>query len=341
MRRHGTLDRSWRKLFGAIVAIALGSSSAFALPKSRPDDTGERPGDPEDVPEEPGPRPRPDRPRPKPQIPGYVLFKGAYYRETTLPLCEWGQGERSFLYQFIRVDGRSEAWPWTCLGADCYDEETGSYLNNTCSFSGPPGDRPMDAAYTLAPLDYWEQWYADLDWSNGTAAYGGWFIKCARNPSSVAVTDTVVQSVFEGVPWNDGSVCPGWPHQGRQSRLIAELVGGDVEHVRPAIVRALATIGHYESHGGTRNLPNDLVLAIQVFGSSGWEDFKTLVYTTSTQPSLYELEATVPEGSSVRVQVRGTEECIGFSNGDGYDIRSLRIQVETCIPDENNPGNCL
>lgn len=333
-------DRSWRWIGALCLAvIALGSTNVFALPRSRPAEPGDGPVDPGDVPDEPAPRPRPDRPPPKPPVPGYVLFNGAYYRETRLPLCEWGQSERNFWDQFIRQDA-DQTWQWTCLDGStrARDPETGNYLNDTCSFAGPPANRPTDAAYGLVPRDYWENYTSNLEWPDGTAAYGGWGMRCERNSSNAAV-DTVVSSTFEGMSWN-GSSCPQWPNAGNRSTLIAELVGGDVEHVRPAVVRALANIG-YPAYAGPRNISGDLVVAIQVFGSSGWEDFKTIARTTGPQPSLYELEATVPEGSFVRVQVRGTQKCHGVQYGDGYDIRSLRIQVETCIPDENNPGTCL
>jgi hypothetical protein len=121
--------------------------------------------------------------------------------------------------------------------------------------------------------------------------------------------------------------------------LLAELVGGDVEHIRPALVRAQLNAG-YNAYSGPRNISGDLVLALQVYGEHGWEDFKTVTRTTGPQPALYEVESIVPEGSSVRLQVRGAQSCQD-QYGDAYDIRSMRILVETCIPDQSNPGTCL
>ena len=326
----------------SVGAMALGSATGVAAPRSRggdtdlPDAPGDGPDDTDDRPDDPVERP-PRQPT-KPTIPGYVLVNDAYYREATLPLCEWGQGERSFHDQFIRQDGDQKSH-WTCLGTRSYDPETHGYLNDTCSFSGPPDFRPLDAVYTLVPFDWWEILSADLEWPNGTAGYGAWGIRCDRNASSAALRDIVASSTFEGIPWQ-GSSCPAWPNPGNRSTLIAELVGGDVEHVRPAIVRAQANIG-YSAYAGPRNIQGDLVLAIQVFGSAGWQDFKTVARTTGPTPSVHEVEATVPEGSFVRLQVRGTQKCHGVQYGDGYDIRNLRIQVEACIPDQTNPGSCL
>jgi hypothetical protein len=255
-----------------------------------------------------------------------VLYNGAYYRETTLPLCEWGTGSRSF-HQFLGWIGQDEPIGWTCAA--------GGGTEDSCTFSGAPDFRPTNPSYGLGTrTDYY--WFGDLVWSDGHAAYGGWGISCVYNSSSTAVKDTVTKSSFEGMSWN-GSACQGLTTLTRAT-VVAELAGGDVEHIRPAIVRAQANMGYY-SYAGPR-YPNDLVLAIQVYGSSGWEDFKTVTRTTGAQPALYEVEATVPEGSSIRLQVRGTQGCQNHY-GDGYDLRDLRIQVETCIPDQNNPGNCL
>jgi hypothetical protein len=312
----------------ALAAIACATSSAFARTKHDDD-----PSDPRDPPDkgDTGPIDHPHHdPEQKPQIPGYVLSNSVYYRETTLPLCEWGSGARSFFQFFYPNQEQQDAQEpadWACFT---------SWQPDTCTFTAGPDPRPTNASYAVAPRAHYG---ANLQWPDGSTAHNVWSIGCAASSAAGSSADTVVGSTFEGDPWG-GTMCtfaPPWP-QSRKT-LLAELVGGDVEHIRPALVRAQLFAGYY-ADAGARNISGDLVLALQVFGDQGWTDFKTITRTTGPQPAFYELEATVPAGSAVRFQLRGTQLC-GDQYGDGYDIRSMRILVETCIPDQNNPGSCL
>jgi hypothetical protein len=331
-------NRSWMAL-GAIglcaATLGIGAATSAAAPRRGGDEVPDG-GDDSEPTRDPIDRPSPST---KPNIPGFVLSNDAYYRERTLSLCEWGQGERSFYDQFIRS---SEEMPprWMCSLGLSRHPQTGDWQNHWCNFAGPPDVRPTDATYSLLPFDFPRYYTADMEWPDGSAAYSGWGVACSRASSSSPVSDNVVSSTFEGKSLND-SACPAWPNQGRRPLLVAQVVGGDVEHVRPAIVRALARVG-FNTTGGPQVVADDLVLAIQVFGTNGWEDIATVTRTTSVEPKNFELEATVPEGSFVRMQLRGSKLCLGgYREGAGYDVRSARIQVETCIPDQSNPGHCL
>ncbi len=313
---------------GAIcfAAFALGSSNAYALPKDDGGGGGDGGGDGGGG--DPSPRPRPPKQPQKPQIAGYVLCNGAYYRESTLPLCEWGPSDRS-LHEFLRGHDQDNPAVWTC--------QAGGGGDDSCSFEGEPGAyRPSNATYWLAPRDQGSHYSDNFVWPDGSAAYGGWGLGCARNTSS-SVIDTVTRANFEGIAWNGDNCQP--VGKVASATVVAELVGGDVEHIRPAIVRVQANIGYYQFSGPARP-QNDMVLAIQVYGDSGWQDYATATRTTGKQPAWHEFEAAVPAGSFVRLQVRGMQNCVNHY-GDSYDLRALRIQVETCIPDQNNPGNCL
>jgi hypothetical protein len=310
-----------------LAALALATSTAVARPKHDTDPDTDPPDPGGD--REPVERPR-SQPAQKPDIPGYVLFNSAYYRETTLPLCEWTPGPRSFVQFFYPTQEQQELQEpatWACWIGSRPD---------TCSLTDAPNYRPTNSSYFLGPRDHYG---ADLLWPDGSNARNVWGIGCAAGSPASSLTDVVIGSVFEGDAWN-GNACGLTALPASRETLLAELVGTDVEHVRPALVRAQVTAG-YNSRLGARNITGDLVLAIQVFGEQGWADVHAVAHTTTPQQAHYEVETFVPAGSAVRLQVRGTRKCHYEDYGDGYDIRSMRILVETCIPDQNNPGTCL
>jgi hypothetical protein len=83
-----------------------------------------------------------------------------------------------------------------------------------------------------------------------------------------------------------------------------------------------------------------VTLALQTLSASGWKDYATVQRVASATPSLIELTANIAPGSEVRLQIRATGLCF-IQFDQVYDLRSARIQVETCVPDQTNPGSCL
>lgn len=248
-----------------------------------------------------------------------------YFRENSLALCEWG-GDRSFA-QFI--DDAIGSSTWTCRAPPTPNDDSCSY-----NFG-----RPTDPMYTLLPRDIANNWGQDLLWQDGSAMYNAWSIRCGLTSESDSLVDTLVDTTVEGhgLPPTDREPCDlkGPMHY---PSILAEVDGSIVQHVRPALVRARVVIARPVDY--KRVLFNDVTVAIQTYAAAGWED-RTIVSGQSLQTArTFELQATIPPGEAVRLQVRATHFCQSHP-GVGYDLRSARIQVETCIPDQSDPNMCL
>jgi hypothetical protein len=117
--------------------------------------------------------------------------------------------------------------------------------------------------------------------------------------------------------------------------ILTDIDGGVVEHVRPASVRGqvLLRVDNQSPEG------RSVTLAIQVFSNGAWVDHTTTQFASTGTLTLHEVQDHVSPGMDVRLQVRVTNCERGFAGG--YVIADARIQVETCIPDQSNPGSCL
>jgi hypothetical protein len=295
------------RLFWCATAIVVAAASnATAARKGDPE-----PGDP---PEEPTPRPpRPPKPIPEPvPVPAPVL----YGRESSLPLCTWGHySEESSFQRFLWDFEENWYGAWTCRIGDVHHDDT-------CTFGGAPDYKPTNAQYALGPRNQPDNYTADLVWPDGSALYGVWGIGCMSSGASGGADDILTSSNVEG----------GFGDE------FAFVDGGTVEHVRPGLVRG-SVMMMLPPGGYLPRKEGDLVLAIQIYGDNGWEDFATRTFTVETTLTTFEVEAVVPELTDVRLAVRA--DATRGHLGVGYDLRDARIFVETCIPDQNQPGTCL
>jgi hypothetical protein len=234
-----------------------------------------------------------------------------YGRENSLPLCEWGYYEdaRSFMGFITGGQGWGD---WTC-------KLPGVPGQDTCGFSGAPDYKPTNAHYLLSVRDQADNYNGNLEWPDGSALYSVWGIQCGGG--GAGPRDIVERTNIEG----------GVGH------VLAYVDGGVVEHVRPALVRGTVKIALPPNY--LPRLANDLELAIQVYGDNGWEDVETTIGTVEKKVRTFEVSAYVPELSDVRLAVRADSSRGAL--GAGYDVRDARIFVETCIPDQNDPGSCL
>lgn len=248
---------------------------------------------------------------------------GAYFREHSLPLCEWGTGERS-MWNLIVDPEYGDYGAWTCTAA-------GKPWDDSCTHGGAPDFKPLDALYTLHPRDQPNNYTAVLQWPDSSALYDVWGVRCRSVPGGADYVDT---STVEGrtVP---GSTCSLKSPLRRV--VLAEVDGGVVEHVHAAMVRGRVRLG---APGMLPRGANDVTLAIQTYGMTGWADLSTAPVTTTSSIGTYELWGMAAPGVSIRFQVRGSIRC-NEHLGLGYDVRDARLQIETCIPDQSNPGACL
>ena len=180
----------------------------------------------------------------------------------------------------------------------------------------------MDQAYELVGFP------PTMAFANGAALHGVRHFVCGRNGTSV--DSLLEQSLATTAP----NACTPF---GTLTGALSEVDGGVVEHVRDALVRGRAGIridNDTFSTGNTRG-----ALAIQVFNNGAWVDHAVTRFLIKHTLSIFEIEDMVPPGMDVRLQVRG-EECSQFIHY-GFVVAEARIQVETCIPDQSNPGTCL
>jgi hypothetical protein len=257
-------------------------------------------------------------------------FKGLYGREHTLPLCDWTTEERSLL-QFI--DGANETWVCTSV-ADGQPCTWSVYEPSSARYWFHPRREPRWQGDTSYP------WAMDLSWPDGSALYGAWNMTCdlpfhiKGEPAPIPGRHRVVNSTVEGyvVPGTPG--CSGTDPS--TFVILAEVDAGTVEHIRPGYVRGSVQIARSRYWD-----PNDdLRVVIQGRVDGQWQDLATTYASTTTAPETYAVEALIPELTDVRLQVRGRIRC-NARYGTGYDLRDARIFVETCVPDQSNPGACL
>jgi hypothetical protein len=252
-----------------------------------------------------------------------ALSGTSFLRESSLPLCEWGDPERGY-QQFVFSS-------WTCnLGTI----ENGSW-NDRCTFDAAQ-QRPTNAHYQLMVRNPNVVPWGDLQWPDGTALHDNfWGMGCERTADGTG-RDRVQWNIVAGALGPDD--CNLFFPLGPTSPLV-EVDGGTVEHVRPAAVRGQVMISGAPIDGFFPGQPHVVVVAVQWFDGHAWVDSATTSHSVNFQQQLFEVETVLPPGTDVRLQVRGTPICYGdFTT---YDIRAARIQVETCIPDQSDPGSCL
>lgn len=244
-----------------------------------------------------------------------------FLRENAVPMCEWG-GNAHRYQPFVSTPPFTS---WTCTGDGPWDGR----WNDTCTLDA--NGRPTNASYYLSVRDRNVYWTGDLSWPD-VAFYGSWGMSCERIPSQS--TDRVVDHVLDGRVI--GGTCAG-TNPTSQS-LLAQIDGGTVEHVRPALVRGLVTLGG--NWWDTQGQVITATLALQVFGDQGWVDYAVSHGNVTTEKHAYEVAAYVAPGTDVRLEVRASTPC-HTRDSETFDMTSARLQVETCIPDQSSPGSCL
>lgn len=255
---------------------------------------------------------------------GDCVASGAdFLREHSLPLCEWGDPERGY-QQFVFSS-------WTCnLGR----AENGSW-NDKCTFDAASG-RPTNAHYQLMVRDPNIDPYGSLQWPDGSALHDNFSgMGCERTDDGTG-RDRVQWNIVAGALGPDDCLLffPVNP-----TSPLVEVDGGTIEHVRPAAVRGQVMISGAPFDDFFPGQSHVVVVAVQRFDGHAWVDSATTSRAVSFQQQLIEVETVLPPGTDVRLQVRGTPIC--YRDFITYDIRAARIQVETCIPDQSNPGSCL
>lgn len=278
-----------------------------------------------------------------------------FLRENTLPVCDWSDPARSYQQLLVPTQGGSGAWQ--CLELP---------VQQLCRFQA---GRPVSPMYTLihagpsAPT---------MAWTSGAALYGVQRLECTSSHTATPVDVLYPGELVKGL---DAPVfeCGATP---AGAVVITELDGGTVEHVRPALVRGQVSLrihnaagslglsagagsaatrsrgsggGHGESRLATmagaaaapppRGHSVMVTLAVQVFSNGAWVDHRTTTFAATGRRALQEIDDQVVPGLDVRLQVRGMT--CQYSISEGYEIADARIQVETCIPDQSDPGSCL
>jgi len=265
--------------------------------------------------------------------PGEVInLDGIYGREHSLPMCDWTTPDRSLYFQFM-YDNYDETWVCTSM-AD----------RSSCTWSGY---EPATSRYWFHPRrdprwqgDTYYRHGLDLVWSDASSLRNTWSMSCERPvrrkgmPAPVPGRHLVLGSVVEGKRVEGAPSCGG--SVTGIDVIVAEVDGGTVEHIRPGYVRGSVQIARSRYWAPM----DDLRVVIQGHVDGEWQDLETRSATTTLAPETYAVEATVPELTDVRLQVRGKLPC-NAPYGTGYDVRDARLFVETCVPDVSNPGECL
>jgi hypothetical protein len=237
-----------------------------------------------------------------------VVAGSIFLRENSLPICDWGSDlDRSYMQLIRTTDGHRG--PWQCVNLT---------VGTVCKIQNGKPDQ----------VAYWLLGPSTMAWTNGAALYGVREFACRRTTSSV--DDLLEQSVVGQLDVPDD--CGGVP---AHPVALTDVDGGVVEHVRPAMVRgeALLRVGNDSPPG------RSVTLAIQIFNNGTWVDHQTMQVASTGTLTRYEVQDQVSPGEDVRLQVRGATCEGGFVHD--YVIADARIQVETCIPDQGNPGTCL
>jgi len=238
-----------------------------------------------------------------------------FLRENILPVCDWSDPARN--YRQLLVPSQGGHGTLECL----------EVTRTPCRFVG---GQPLAPAYMLIPFGN-----HDLAWDSGAALYGLTTMVCARTGTSV--DRLVAGEEIAGFNMAGSGSCSGLP---AQTVVLAEVDGGTVEHVHPAAVRGEVIIAFNDAAVSTRTLP--VTLALQVFDGTAWVDHKAVTFNATDALDLLQphaIDDLVDPGFDVRLQIRGTT--CDDNVVESYRIPSARIQVETCIPDQSNPGSCL
>jgi hypothetical protein len=278
-----------------------------------------------------------------------------FLRENTLPVCDWSDSARSYQQLLVPTQGGSGAWQ--CIELP---------VQQLCRFQG---GRPVSPMYTLihagpsAPT---------MAWASGAALHGVQRLECTSSHTTTPVDTLYPGELVKGLDAPEFE-CGATP---AGAVVLTEVDGGTIEHVRPALVRGQVSLrihnaagssalsagaarpatrsggsggGHGESHLGAmtriaaasppRGRSLTVTLAVQVFSNGTWVDHSVATFAATGRRVLQEIDDQVPPGMDVRLQVRGMTCQYGIS--EGYEIADARIQVETCIPDQSDPGSCL
>jgi hypothetical protein len=186
-----------------------------------------------------------------------------------------------------------------------------------CPITDQYAARPAATHYSVRPNLYGEEsvWGWDHVWTSGSAAHGVQSVECQRS-SATTCNDDLIKAYFIG----------------NRSGMF-EIDGGIVQHTRPAVVSAVVDIAHAGYYPGS----NDLTIAIQIMDDDGaWFDAVQQTYTSELADRVYTLQTLVDPGNAVRLQVRSSGVAYEYS----YALHDAMLYVETCIPDESNPGHC-
>jgi hypothetical protein len=184
-------------------------------------------------------------------------------------------------------------------------------------------DVPPARSFIIRP-PRWERW--DMVWPDGTTLYRSelWceldFTFDLQDPGTSMIEGRIISQP-------SGSV---------DRRILADIQGGFVEHIRHAYVRGEIRLARLHS-----GVERDLTLAIQILENDGWNDHLTRRLTTSGSFQTYVIEGYVPPLTDVRLQVRADTPRSSGSNPYLYSAEDGGIFVEQCVPDPGNPGECI
>ncbi len=249
----------------------------------------------------------------------------AYGQENHPPLCDYSDPNRSWLDFFY---GPGSAW-------NCFAKAT----------VGPPGSsawtrcvvgaaqRPLSIATYLVPAAGGK---LDMTWDGGeTSMYGVEKVSCGYDTASIPAVDIPGATSLRGV---DAGLAPA-PWASNRWIKLAEVYGGYVDHVRPALVRATT-----KARMNTATLNGNFMVVIQVLqagpgGMPSWTAVKTDEFPITADLTALESSTFVPVHSDVRVQVyaRLPPPLVAAAV---FDLRDTSLFVEQCIPDPTEPDKC-
>jgi hypothetical protein len=266
-----------------------------------------------------------------------------FLRENTLPVCDWGDPARS--YQQLIHNAQGGPGAWQCVNVPTV---------RPCTFMN---GKPTNNIYGLVATTN----ETTMSWANGAAIFGVLRLECVSSQTTAPVDTLRFGDVLRGlgVP----ASCTGSPSR---EAVLGEVDGGVVQHVRPATVRGQAVLRIHNGAGAAlvrrkpgsgggaalrsgrsevvgqsfpRGHSTTVILAIQVLTNGTWVDHAVAPVLIAGGAVHLEVQDQVAPGMDVRLQIRGVT--CQFESPEGFEIHDARIQVETCIPDQSNPGSCL
>ncbi len=260
-----------------------------------------------------------------------VVFRaGLYGREHSLPICDWSTRDRTLL-RFIVDPEEVRYGPFSCRKLDGGQD--------SCTWTGSGAARsPSNSEYRIVPRDIDSSHYQEtFSWPDGSGLYDAYHMQC-RRPRRLGGHQVVSTSV-DGQRIPGGETCDGFDDPSPwMDVVLADVDAGTVDHVRTAYVRGSVTLALGE--GEMDRMGDDVELAIQQLVDGVWRDAAVAVATAEAYQQTVVVEGELEPLADVRLQVRGRYRCFG-QGYVGYDIRDARIFVETCVPDQSNPGECL